>query len=119
MDENVMETITVHAMFSKAILKEIAIDQLHSGTYQPRDTFSEEGLESLSKTIAQLGVLEPLIVRSSQSTANHYEIVILLGLSPSHVTNLLRLLNLDARIQHGMKQVHLSEGHGIFLAGLP
>ena len=48
-----METITVHTMFSKAILKEIAIDQLHSGTYQPRDTFSEEGLESLSKTIAQ------------------------------------------------------------------
>ena len=180
-----METITVHAMFSKTILKEIAIDQLHSGAYQPRDIFSEEGLESLSKTIAQLGVLEPLIVRSSQRTANHYEIVagerrfraakiagleaipcllsnysneqaaqialientcrealnpiaeafamqrlatefhythdeigILLGISRSHVTNLLRLLNLDARIQHWMKQGHLSEGHGKLLAGL-
>ena len=181
-----METITVHAMFSKAILKEIAIDQLHSGAYQPRDIFSEESLKSLSKTIAQLGVLEPLIVRSSQSIAHHYEIVagerrfraakmagldavpcllsnysneqsaqialientcrealnpiaealamqrlatefhythdeigILLGLSRSHVTNLLRLLNLDARIQHWMKQGHLSEGHGKLLAGLP
>lgn len=159
---------------------------MHSGIYQPRDIFSEEGLESLSKTIAQLGVLEPLIVRSSQSTANHYEIVagerrfraakmagldavpcllssysneqaaqialientcrealnpiaeslamqrlatefhythdeigILLGISRSHVTNLLRLLNLDVRIQYWMKQGHLSEGHGKLLAGLP
>ena len=59
-----METITVHALFSKGVLKEIPIDMLHSGTYQPRDAFSEEALESLSKTIAQLGVLEPLIVRA-------------------------------------------------------
>jgi ParB family chromosome partitioning protein len=181
-----METITVHALFGKAILKEIAIDQLHSGTYQPRDIFSEEALASLSKTIAQLGVLEPLIVRLSmqhhgkfeivagerrwraaklaglevvpcllanysdeqaaqialiENTARealnpiaealamkrlsvdfrytHDEIAILLGMSRSHVTNLLRLLSLDARIQHWMKQGHLSEGHGKLLAGLP
>ena len=59
----------------KAILQEIAIDRLHSGTYQPRDVFSEESLESLSKTIAQLGILEPLIVRLSSTTSDHYEIV--------------------------------------------
>ncbi len=35
------------------------------------------------------------------------------------VTNLLRLLNLDARIQHWMKQGILSEAHGKILAGLP
>ena len=40
-------------------------------------------------------------------------------MSRSHVTNLLRLLNLDGRIQHWMKQGHLSEGHGKLLAGLP
>lgn len=181
-----METITVHALFGKAVLKEIAIDQLHSGTYQPRDIFSEDALVSLSKTIAQLGVLEPLIVRLSmqhhgkfeivagerrwraaklaglevvpcllsnysdeqaaqialiENTARealnpiaealamkrlsvdfrytHDEIAILLGMSRSHVTNLLRLLSLDARIQHWMKQGHLSEGHGKLLAGLP
>jgi len=49
----------------------------------------------------------------------HDEIAILLGMSRSHVTNLLRLLSLDARIQHWMKQGHLSEGHGKLLAGLP
>src|SRR5580698_1235119 len=70
-----METITIHAAFGKAVLKEIAIDQLHSGTYQPRDTFSQEALDSLSKTIAQLGVLEPLIVRLSPKNPDHFEIV--------------------------------------------
>jgi ParB family chromosome partitioning protein len=174
-------------MFGKAVLKEIPIEMLHSGAYQPRDTFSEEALESLSsKTISQLGVLEPLIVRASQSHREQFEIVagkrrwraakraglivvpcllsnytneqaaqialientcrealnpiaeafamrrladefrythdeisVLLGISRSHVSNLLRLLNLDARIQHWMKQGHLSEGHGKILAGLP
>lgn len=181
-----MATITVHAMFSKAILKEIPIDMLHSGTYQPRESFSEESLESLSTTIAQLGVLEPLIVRLSSKSPDQFEIIagerrwraakiaelavvpcllsnysdeqaaqialientcreglnpiaealamqrlatefrythdeigVLLGLSRTYVTNLLRLLKLDARIQHWMKQGHLSEGHGKLLAGLP
>jgi len=180
-----MATLTVHALFGKAVLKEIAIDKLHSSFYQPRDTFSPESLESLSTTIAQLGVLEPLIVRPSPRTpeafelvagerrwraaklaglevvpcllANysneqaaqialientcrealnpiagalavqrltaefgytHEEVASLLGMSRSHITNLLRLLHLDARIQHWMKQGALSEGHGKLLAGL-
>ena len=70
-----METITVHAMFSKGVLKEIPIEMLHSGTYQPRDEFSEEALVTLTKTIAQLGILEPLIVRLSQKFEEKFEIV--------------------------------------------
>lgn len=181
-----METITIHQRFGKVVLKEIAIDWLHSSVYQPRDIFSEEALESLSKTIAQLGILEPLIVRASTKIPDHFEIIAgerrwraaklagltevpclvshysdeqaaqvalientarealnpiaealaiqrltiefhythdevatLLGMSRVHVTNLLRLLNLDARIQYWMKQGHLSEGHGKLLASLP
>lgn len=180
------ETITVHALFGKAVLQDISINKLHSSAYQPRDNFSEEGLASLAATIEQLGVLEPLIVRLSLQKQGHYEIVagerrfraamraglstvpclfsnytneqaaqialientcreglnpiaealaikrlatefrysheeiaMLLGVSRSQVSNLLRLLNLDARIQHWMKQGHLSEGHGKILAGLP
>jgi ParB family chromosome partitioning protein len=175
-----------HAAFGKAILQDIEIDKLHSGTYQPRDVFSEESLSSLAQTIEQLGVLEPLIVRTSQAQPEHFEIIagerrfraaklagltvipcllanysneqaaqialientarealnpiaeafamqllanefgytheeigLLLGMSRTHVTNLLRLLKLDGRIQHWMKQGHLSEGHGKLLAGLP
>lgn len=172
-------------MFSQGVLKEISIDMLHSGTYQPRDEFSEEALESLSKTIAQLGILEPLIVRASQKYADKFEIVagerrwraaqragltvvpclisnytneqaaqialientcrealnpiaeahamqrladefrythdeisVLLGVSRSHVSNLLRLLRMDGRVQHWLKQGNLSEGHGKLLAGI-
>ena len=46
-----MTTITVHAQFDKAILKELAIDLLHSGKFQPRDIFSEDALISLAATI--------------------------------------------------------------------
>lgn len=180
-----METITVHAMFSKGVLKEIPIDMLHSGTYQPRNDFSEEALETLSKTIAQVGILEPLIVRASQKSTEKFEIVagerrwraaqraglsvvpclisnytneqsaqialientcrealnpieeayaiqrltdefrythdevsMLLGVSRSHVSNLLRLLRMDGRVQHWLKQGNLSEGHGKLLAGV-
>lgn len=31
------ETITVHALFGKAVLQDIAIDQLHSSAYQPTE----------------------------------------------------------------------------------
>jgi ParB family chromosome partitioning protein len=184
--EKMMETITVHALFGKAVLQDIAIDRLHSSAYQPREIFPEEGITSLATTIGQLGVLEPLIVRQSMQKQGQYEIVagerrfraakvaglsvvpcllsnysneqaaqialientcreslnpiaeavamqrfatefrytheevgLLLGMSRAHVTNLLRLLTLDVRIQHWMKQGHLSEGHGKLLAGLP
>lgn len=165
---------TVHALFSKAVLQDIAIDRLHSSAYQPREVFSEEGLASLAVTVDQLGVLEPLIVRLSTKKQGQYEIVagerrfraakfagltvvpcllsnytneqsaqialientcreqlnpitealaikrlatefsytheevgILLGVSRAQISNLLRLLNLDERIQHWMK--HRSE----------
>jgi ParB family chromosome partitioning protein len=49
----------------------------------------------------------------------HDEVAVLLGISRTQVTNLIRLLRLDARIQHWMKQGALSEGHGKVLAGLP
>jgi ParB family chromosome partitioning protein len=180
------ETITVHALFGKVVLLNIAVDRLHSSAYQPRENFSDERLASLSATIKQLGVLEPLIVRLSTQKQAQYEIVagerrfraaklagltvvpcllsnytneqaaqialientcreelnpiaealaikrlatefcytheeigILLGVSRSQISNLLRLLNLDERIQHWMKQGYLNEGHGKLLASLP
>ena len=69
------ETITIHALFGQALLKEIDNEKLHSGAYQPRDMFSQDALESLAKTIEQLGVLEPLIVRCSPQKKDHYEII--------------------------------------------
>jgi len=46
-----------------------------SSIYQPREHFSEEGITSLAKTIEQLGVLEPIIIRQSMQKRGQYEIV--------------------------------------------
>lgn len=102
-----METITIHAVFSKGILKEIAIDKLHSGIYQPRDVFSDESLESLANTIAKLGVLEPLIIRLSSQFADQFEIVAgerrwraakLAGLDRCHVYFLITPMNKQLKL---------------------
>lgn len=179
------EIITIHAPFDKATLRDIPLNMLHSGTYQPRREFSETSLMQLSDTIAQLGVLEPLIVRPSQQHSGQYEIIAgerrfraatlaslvsvpcmvvgfsnekaaqaalientcredlnpidkayamqrfvtefdytheeigaLLGISRSNVSNILRLLRLDGRVQHWLRSGSLSEGHGKLLAGV-
>ena len=42
---------------------------------QPRKTFSHESLEQLADSIAQFGVLQPIIVRESQLLQGTYEII--------------------------------------------
>lgn len=49
----------------------------------------------------------------------HDEVSMLLGVSRSHVSNLLRLPRMDGRVQHWLRQGDLSEGHGKLLAGIP
>lgn len=73
---------------------------------------SREGLNPIAEALAMQRL-------SSEFRYTHEEIGTLLGISRTQVTNLLRLLNLDARIQHWMKQGELSEGHGKLLASLP
>ena len=48
----------------------------------------------------------------------HDEVAAVIGKSRSHVTNCLRLLRLDSRIQNWLIEGKLSEGHGKILAGL-
>lgn len=48
----------------------------------------------------------------------HEEIGALLGISRSNVSNILRLLRLDGRVQHWLGSGSLSEGHGKLLAGI-
>lgn len=52
---------------------EIPIDELRPNPYQPRSEFNQQALEELAASIAQNGVLQPIIVR--QSKVKGYEIV--------------------------------------------
>ncbi len=49
----------------------------------------------------------------------HEEVAAVIGKSRSHVSNSLRLLRLDLRVQQLLIEGSLSEGHGKILAGLP
>lgn len=45
-------------------LRDLAVDAIVPNTFQPRRTFDEEALAALTASIAELGVLQPILVRS-------------------------------------------------------
>ena len=46
---------------------EIAIPKVSPNPFQPRKTFSEEGLSELSASIREFGVIQPLLVRKAEA----------------------------------------------------
>ncbi len=53
-------------------LREIPVDELHPGRYQPRREIDPEALESLAQSIRAQGVVQPLVVREFE---HGYEII--------------------------------------------
>ncbi|MEM7711076.1 MAG: ParB/RepB/Spo0J family partition protein, partial [Pseudomonadota bacterium] len=53
----------------------VQIERVHPNPGQPRRTFDAAALEDLTRSVAQKGILQPLIVRPSRSIPNDYEIV--------------------------------------------
>lgn len=54
-------------MISEVKVVKVAIDQIFPNPYQPRKNFDEEALRDLSASIAQFGVLQPLLVAPADS----------------------------------------------------
>ncbi len=54
-------------------LRNIDVDLIERGPWQPREHFDEELLQELADSIAQQGVVQPIVVR--QKSHNRYEIV--------------------------------------------
>lgn len=165
------------------LLKNLPVDCLTRGRYQPRRVFNQEALMELADSIRSQGVIEPIIVR--EIDVNRYEIIAgerrwrasqmaglttvpcvirnytdaqaaevtlieniqrenlnpieealallrliddfhythedlakSLGQSRTKITNTLRLLQLDTRVQQLLIDKSISEGHGKILAGL-
>ncbi|MFO7153995.1 MAG: nucleoid occlusion protein [Caldicoprobacter oshimai] len=55
------------------MVQQIPIDKIRPNPYQPRKEFSKQGLEELSQSIRQYGVLQPITVRKVGSDA--YELI--------------------------------------------
>lgn len=54
---------------------ELDIDQLQPGTFQPRLTFDDATLETLSESIKTHGLLQPILVRARKDQPGKYEII--------------------------------------------
>ena len=54
-------------------LADIPISEIRPNTYQPRTVFDDEGIASLAASIAELGVLQPILVRPA--TGGGYELI--------------------------------------------
>lgn len=54
-------------------LREVPLAQVRANPYQPRAAFDEEALEALAASIAELGVLQPILVR--QISDSSYELI--------------------------------------------
>jgi ParB family chromosome partitioning protein len=51
------------------------IDLLAPSPFQPRQHFNETALDELAKSIAEKGIIQPLLVRPNPKRAGHYEII--------------------------------------------
>ncbi len=60
---------------SSTVKNKISISEIVRGKFQPRKIFSKEGLEELSNSIRERGVVQPIIVRMSKEFVGKYEIV--------------------------------------------
>lgn len=53
----------------------LPITALRPGQFQPRQHFDEDTIHALAQSIAQHGIIQPLLVRPVKDAANQYEIV--------------------------------------------
>ena len=167
----------------KPELKEIPVERLVKGKYQPRSEFNQESLAELAESINMNGLIQPIVVRKlnedgyeivagerrwraaqqagldtvpclintysdeqaiaattieniNRADLNpieeakayqqfideldylHEEIAAVVGKSRAHITNCLRLLRLDDRVQQLIIEEQLTNGHAKVIAGL-
>lgn len=55
--------------------KQVPIEFVHPGKYQPRRKFDEEAISGLVESIRDKGILQPLLVRRDAEDANSYELI--------------------------------------------
>lgn len=72
---DVEQPTTTEPSASKAADTVVPIELVHPNPDQPRRRFNQDDLDDLARSIAEKGVIQPLIVRRHPSLENAYEIV--------------------------------------------
>lgn len=57
----------------EGLLRNLPLEQIQRGSYQPRQDFSPQALEELAQSIINQGLIQPIVVR--QIAAHRYEII--------------------------------------------
>lgn len=55
--------------------KEVPVEYLHPGRFQPRQDWDEDALQSLADSIAEKGILQPILVRRDPDNGDLFEII--------------------------------------------
>jgi len=55
--------------------QDLPIEAIEPNRYQPRETFDEEALATLTASIRELGVLQPVLVRPLEDDAERFELI--------------------------------------------
>lgn len=84
--------------------QEVAIGLIRANPYQPRTAFDQEALESLARSIAELGVLQPLLVRRE---ADHFALIA--GERRLRAAQLAGLVRVPVVLRHGDDKARLEE----------
>jgi ParB family chromosome partitioning protein len=53
----------------------VPVDSIRPNQFQPRKTFNDESLKTLAASVAELGVLQPIIVRPVEGEPDKYELI--------------------------------------------
>ena len=112
----------------------IAIDQLYRNEDQPRQTFNDDSIEELAESIAEHGILQPILEVAlienlqredlnpvdeargyhrllTEHNRTQEEISKAISKSRSHVANMVRLLNLPPLVLEYLEKGVLTAGH--------
>ncbi|MGH3732833.1 MAG: ParB/RepB/Spo0J family partition protein [Acidimicrobiales bacterium] len=56
-------------------LRMVAVDAIRPNQFQPRKTFNDDSLKTLAASVAELGVLQPIIVRPVDGEPDKFELI--------------------------------------------
>src|SRR5580658_1613007 len=68
-DEQPVETSTPNP------LRRVPVSSIRPNQFQPRKTFNDDSLKTLAASVAELGVLQPIIVRPVEGEPDKYELI--------------------------------------------
>jgi ParB family chromosome partitioning protein len=60
---------------STSPLRQVPVTSIRPNQFQPRKTFNDDSLKTLAASIAELGVLQPIIVRPVEGEPDRYELI--------------------------------------------